>query len=88
MKKSEHIESRLNSRNIRIIYLCFDHNLLRFSGFCSEFWPKKDLPRSLFSVTKDSASTLGGFLHENDFEHHPTTPPHHHHRNSTPDLRR
>ena len=58
MKKSEHIESRLNSRNIRIIYLCFDHNLLRFSGFCSEFWPKKDLPRSQYSVTKDSAPPL------------------------------
>ena len=61
MKKSEHIESRQYSRNIKIIYLCFDPNLLRFSrffsGFCPDFAPilsSKDLPRSQFFLTKDS----------------------------------
>ena len=61
MKKSEHIESRLYSRNIKIIYLGFDPNLLRFSrfssGFCPDFAPilsSKDLPRSQFFLTKDS----------------------------------
>ena len=56
MKKSEHIESR----NIKIIYVCFDPNLLRFSrfssGFCPDFAPilsSKDLPRSQFFLTKD-----------------------------------
>ena len=61
MKKSEHIESRQYSRNIKIIYLCFDPNLLWFSrfsfGFCPDFAPilsSKDLPRSQFFLTKDS----------------------------------
>ena len=61
MKKSEHIESRLYSRNIKIIYLRIDPNFLRFSrffsGFCPDFAPilsSKDLPRSQFSLTKDS----------------------------------
>ena len=61
MKKSEHIESRLYYKNIKMIYLCFDPNLLRFSrfssGFCPDFAPilsSKDLPRSQFFLTKDS----------------------------------
>ena len=37
MKKSEHIKSRLYSRINKIIFLCFDPNLLWFSRFCSEF---------------------------------------------------
>ena len=69
MKKSEHIESRLYSRNIKIIYLHFDPNLLRFSrffsGFCPDFAPilsSKDLPRSQFFLTKDSATHPGKFF--------------------------
>ena len=60
MKKSEHMESRLYSRNIRIMYLYFGPNLLRFArfsiGFCPDFAPilsSKDLPRSQFFLTKD-----------------------------------
>ena len=61
MKKSEHIESRLYYKNFEISCMCFDPNLLRFSrffsGFCPDFAPilsSKDLPRSQFSLTKDS----------------------------------
>ena len=50
MKRSEHIESRLYCRNIKVIYLCFDPNLLRFSCFCSKFWQILSLLCSDFAL--------------------------------------